>query len=409
MSTRVKAWDGAPFPILFTSIWLLAYYQARLAGARADGGALAGLVRSLWYGPRRLRVVKVGSARRTGLLQSVVGSLRGRREAGPLCPLRHVAGHCYAIELPEEFPCDQTGVSLITLLEDGTPLPLPHTTRLKDIVELGAGRYAHIRREVYFSPSDNRSPAEHPRTYTVQESLSGDPNRDALLARLNERRSQYSSALRWGLEKLRVYLEPGLAYGRVTESSSTELRLEQVSLDLNALALGTWSIAELNVGCRSQSAGGALLKLAPRGLSRQGADGPCDGELELEVRRDGRLRLRRFSLASAGRTLCRASLEWADERLQSGTFELAEVPALRRELIRGCGGEDRYQAWLEKSISDLRAGAIGVPWQLGEADGAVIRAALDRESTARDLRLGWSRAGQGLVIRADQTAPAVRE
>lgn len=82
-------------------------------------------------------------------------------------PWRHESGHCYLVEIPENFT-KLAGESLnaAELLEDGVPLPFPKTLH-DDIRKLGEGRYSVWDHSLYFSTSDNSDPSDNGRSYEL--------------------------------------------------------------------------------------------------------------------------------------------------------------------------------------------------------------------------------------------------
>ncbi len=83
--------------------------------------------------------------------------------------VRRDKGHEWVVALPPELaalPCDAQTLnsSRILLLEDGWPLPLPHSMR-HDVIERGEGRFVHLGSAVHFSTTGNSDPRSNGRTY----------------------------------------------------------------------------------------------------------------------------------------------------------------------------------------------------------------------------------------------------
>jgi len=76
------------------------------------------------------------------------------------------SGFCFRAWALWRVTSDRDGRSALILLEDGIPLPSPHTPH-DDIRRLGAGRYSHWRWHVYFSSSDDTDPRRNGRIYKL--------------------------------------------------------------------------------------------------------------------------------------------------------------------------------------------------------------------------------------------------
>lgn len=88
-----------------------------------------------------------------------------------LVPFRHVAGRCYAADLPGESASSDTpdnpNRSQLLLYEDGTPLGFGHAPE-HDIVAHGTGRHRHWGPLLSFSSSDGTDPNTNGRVYTYR-------------------------------------------------------------------------------------------------------------------------------------------------------------------------------------------------------------------------------------------------
>src|SRR5579871_3333117 len=93
------------------------------------------------------------------------------------------SNYCWLAELPEGVPegdaPDRPSRSSLSLLEDQIKLGPAHALH-EDIRKLGGGRYSHWGRRLYFSTSDNSSPLENGRSYTLLIGVHGRPNQPFL-------------------------------------------------------------------------------------------------------------------------------------------------------------------------------------------------------------------------------------
>lgn len=91
------------------------------------------------------------------------GRYRGRLQAY----LRE-QGNCFISPVPSELISDAEGISNVTVLEDGVPLPYGHASH-DEIRVKGAGRYSHWGAQIYFSASDNSNPVTNNKVYEIVE------------------------------------------------------------------------------------------------------------------------------------------------------------------------------------------------------------------------------------------------
>lgn len=73
-------------------------------------------------------------------------------------------GHGFRFDLRGDWATDEDGLSTLLVLEDGRPLPRPHS-QLAEVGSTGCGRYVHCRDAVVFSTTDNSDPRRNGRTY----------------------------------------------------------------------------------------------------------------------------------------------------------------------------------------------------------------------------------------------------
>lgn len=77
-------------------------------------------------------------------------------------------GNCFCCQVPRFLISDKTGRSKLVVFENGAPLSQPHSLH-SEIERLGAGRYSHWENWILFSTSDNSSPLDNGRIYSVRE------------------------------------------------------------------------------------------------------------------------------------------------------------------------------------------------------------------------------------------------
>lgn len=92
-----------------------------------------------------------------------------------LSKVTHSEGNAYSYPLPEmsgeSDTSDTPGRSILLLLENGKPLPLPHSMH-DDIRKKGNGRYSHWQQGILFSSSDGSDPRTNGRHYTLSRQTS---------------------------------------------------------------------------------------------------------------------------------------------------------------------------------------------------------------------------------------------
>ncbi|BBL69925.1 hypothetical protein [Methylogaea oryzae] len=97
----------------------------------------------------------------------VAGQFR-RPYEGVLRDIRKDDGFCWVSPVPEYILSDRDNHSSLVVFENGVPLPTAHVNH-GEIRLHGKGRYSHWGEFVYFSTTDNTSPLENGREYSVKE------------------------------------------------------------------------------------------------------------------------------------------------------------------------------------------------------------------------------------------------
>jgi len=349
--------DRPLFPPLFVSGLLLAYYQRALKPRRKDKGSLPLLLKSFWLGPRAI----------------------------PITHLQRASTSSYTLLLDEDFPTDETGRTTLLLLEDGRPLPLPHTTSIKEIASQGQGRWVHIGRKIFFAPSDNADLAKTPHQYHLIDGLGGNPDIFGALSKLAQIKSTFRNPAAYALAKLQLILGKGLSLGRNVETDPRRLTLENLNLDLAAAALPDLAVERID------------LELEPEGETRcfraklAGLDWGefhlDELDLELAIDADYRPGLRAFSARRGGATLATLSTAWSGPAWQSARLTLNALEGLRAELADACGGKEAAGSWLESFLDDLAANAPALGLTFGEAEKARLLETLAGDAPTLELDL----------------------
>ncbi len=345
------------FPLLFVSGLLLAYYQRALKPRRKDQGALPLLLKSFWLGPRAI----------------------------PITHLQRASTHSYTLLLDEDFPTDETGRTTLMLLEDGRPLPLPHTTSIKEIAGEGRGRWVHIGRKIHFAPSDNADLAKTPHQYHLIDGLGGNPDLFGALSKLAQIKSTFRNPAAYALAKLQLILGKALSLGRSVETDSRRLTLEHLKLDLAAAALPHLAVERVDLELEPEGA----CQCFKAKLSGLAWGGFRLDELDLELAMDAGYRpgLRAFSAHRGGATLATLSTAWNGPSWQSAHLTLNALDGLRTELAAACGGKAAAKSWVESFLGDLAANLLPLGLALGEAEQARLLESLAGDAPALELDL----------------------
>jgi SAM-dependent methyltransferase len=359
------------FPLLFVSGLLLAYYQRTLKPRRKDMGSLPLLLKSFWLGPRAI----------------------------PIANLQRASTNSYTLLLDEDLPTDETGRTTLLLLEDGRPLPLPHTTSIKEIASQGRGRWVHIGRKIFFAPTDNADLAKSPHQYHLIDGLGGNPDIFGALSKLAQIKSTFRNPAAYAVAKLQLILGKALSLGRSVETDPAHhLTLENLKLDLAAAALPDLAVERVD------------LELAPPGddhLVRARLAGLHWGglhldelDLELAIGAGYRPRIQTFSARRDGETLANLTTTTGDGYWQSAHLHLASLDAARQELAALCGGKEAAHAWLAGWLEDLATDALPLGIQLTSEHRGRLLEALDSNTPSLDVELIRGDTGIDLQVLA---------
>ncbi|MCB9896497.1 MAG: hypothetical protein H6825_00710 [Planctomycetes bacterium] len=151
-STLMLLEDGKPLPLAHAT--------------HAEIATLGGGRYSHWGSEVRFSTSDGGDPRANGKTYSIARAEAFLFRFAPSQPIAE-QGRCWILDsLPRTWTSDQDGRSRLVLLEDGLALGPAHSSH-DDIRALGAGRYCHWGRQLWFSTGDGSSPLENGRTYTV--------------------------------------------------------------------------------------------------------------------------------------------------------------------------------------------------------------------------------------------------
>jgi len=347
-----------PFSIAFCSFWLYAYYCRTLAENRRNAGALALLARTLARAPRWI----------------------------PFKAAAHYGGHCYVITLEEDFLCDRRGRSVLRLYENGTALAAPHARSVDEIVAQGAGRYLHVERQIFFSPSDNVPPERAPRSYAILETLTDDAQ---------AARGERGNAAARALDKLGALLGGRLDTSGSVETGESEVTVYAPALDLRDFGLGLASAESVTLEIEGREGTVRFaVRLRQAGIDSIGTAG--DIALRASIGADGRLRAASLD-ARIGEA--EVSLRSDNAGIESGHARLGALQGLRTALSQACDGDDSCGNWLADFLSALCAGLLpGVILEPPVAEA--ILEALRPGSVSTRLGLALVRGADALRIAA---------
>jgi hypothetical protein len=176
----------------------------------------------------------VAHAERRHLPRAILARLGAASRPAPLPKPRHLGGHCYAFDMPTTLVDDGIGgSSTLLLFEDKRSLPRRHYRKVKEIAAIGMGAYCHARDKLFFASTDNTSPLENGRRYTVIHSLTGEPEKCVRLFAW-EARSKSTGAARF-LERLSLLCPGNFAYEKA-EGAGPGVTLNGISLALDLQA-----------------------------------------------------------------------------------------------------------------------------------------------------------------------------
>jgi hypothetical protein len=150
-----------------------------------------------------------------------------------LSKLRHVEGHCFAVDLDDDLIDDSFSSSSILLFENGQALPRPHVRDQKKIASVGLGMAFHAQRTIYFATSDNTSPLTNGRTYVAVHHLTVNPARFKQSFDLQKTTKKVGAAR--FLEILSILCPSHFGFGRISgDGPDTELMDLHCAIDQSA-------------------------------------------------------------------------------------------------------------------------------------------------------------------------------
>ncbi|HEX6957988.1 MAG TPA: hypothetical protein VF194_08385 [Ferrovibrio sp.] len=355
--------------ILFISTALATFYAARLIGRGDRRRQLPRLLQSFIRSPELTVVDKVGWAE----------------------------GHCYVINLERDVVDDQVGISPLMVLENGRPLPLPHAEMVASVKQEGGGRYVHLDRFIYFSPSDNADLRSTQRRYAVIETLTRDLKTVEALLHLQKRASTYRNVGLFQFAKLQTYLGTQLQVGESGAAGDHDLRLKNVELALEDLGFGRLAASSVRVAW-SQPAPWGMLDIIVEDLTADWLPSPARLTLSLGFKSDASLRLERFAYDTTGELHAKAVLNWREERLASAQLSVTPLDGLRRTLIEACGGEAAAAAWLRQIVAAIGSGDLPLVDHVPEQTRTALIAALSPSAMAAGLDITLGRENGALVM-----------
>lgn len=369
------------FSIIFSSFWLLAYYQDRLAKNRNDTGAFKLFLDSFWNGPRLWSITSI----------------------------KHHAGHCYTVDLGRDFLSDKQGVSVLLMAEDGVALPLAHTRKTQDIVDHGGGRYFHAHCTLYFSPHDNADVATVlQRKYIVIERITDDQEVNTALGRLNDRRSLFSNPVLFALEKFKIFLGTKLFFGGLADLGASAIGIRKMSVDLSRWHLGKWQFDKLDVRTISSEKGTSVTTDFAEGKIDNQSDA-IGGHSEVLFSHNGQILPRRFRLDIGAVNWLDTVADWSNEKLQSATVRFSNLRSFRENLMHAVGGDDNdYRRWLTQFVGDWRDGKLDISCVLAKDDADLILAAFDPASKQDGIVMSLRRDKDRLQLLASAPQPALK-
>lgn len=367
------------FPLFFVSGLLLAYYQRALKAHRADRGALGLLLKSWWQGPRAL----------------------------PVAGLQRAGGHSYSLSLDEDFCSDEMGHTTLMLLEDGRPLPLAHSNSVKKIASQGLGRWVHVGRKIFFSPSDNADLGQTAHQYHLIDGLGSRPEIFGALSKLAQLKSSFRNPAAYALAKLQLVLGSRLTLASSREPDDRRLDVRDIRLDLAAAGLPTLVVESLAIQL-AEMPGAWRIEATLGGITF--GDWALDSlVLDLDITPACQISLVGLEARHQDQTL----LSWQggrpDEGGAAGRLLVHALAPLREALAQTCGGPDGARRWLVGFLADLDENRL----ELGlRAEGnalATLMGALLGEACPGWLELVFRQTEHGMRFEARTDSPVATD
>lgn len=316
----------------------------------------------------------------------------------PVAKLSHFRGHSYIIEFERDVLSAMTGKSPFLLFEDGRALPHPGAASHDEVRDIGLGRYIHINRRIYFSPSDNADLRQHSRKYSILEVLTADPQKNRTLTELNARHAEFSNIGVWLLGKLMVYLDPALRFGSIDAADSARLTIFDAVIDTGSLEFGILRIGRVTAHWTMTGTDWSQLDIDFDAVMTDWSSRPLRLQLALDFTASCDLRLRSATLTAGGMPWADLSLAWQDDRLDHGTARFADLPTIRVGLTGACGDAAAHQRWLDDMASAILGGDLSFGCGIDETAATALTAALAPDATTDSLQIVLQRQGDSLLL-----------
>lgn len=351
---------------------------------------------------------------RRRLLPAFIGSfLRAPRFIAPR--LSRDQGFGYIAEADVDTTDSPAGFSPFVLLENGRPLTQPfrnlpgaNKIDVQAVREQGEGRYIHIGRRIFFSPSDNGDPAG--RKYLLLETLTLDSAKVKTLLALAQQRADQSNPVlgnagAWLLAKLQVYAGDMLAIGETDASDATAVMLKDLRVDLTGYGLARLQAERATLRWTMHAAARwHRVTMDLRGLTGDGVPAGAWLTCVLGFTLENEIRLEAMECGQDETTWLRSRLDWSEDGLAAGEIACADVTPLRLALTEACGTADRQRSWIASFIGAIRSGELPLVGQLDETTAARLIEALSPDGAVTALTLRLTREGASVAISAGDAA-----
>jgi len=308
----------------------------------------------------------------------------------------HVDGHCYAIALDSDYADDLAGSSVLMMLEDGRPLPLPHALSVGDVTSKGGGRYLHVERAIYFSPSDNAEIRNLKRRYSVVETLTRDLDKIKTLARLKDPAGFPNIGMQL-LVKLLVHLREHLRLDAAEVTGDNGIGVKNLRLDLTPLGFGPVAIGRVDIGWTMPDLWGDI-DIVMKDIRADWLPPIAQIALSLGYTSESLLRVNSLTCDSPGHLQMQTSINWSAAGLREARVSIAPLEILRATLVQACGGAAASSEWLQVFLADIGSDALDLVDQFPDEARHALISALSPGSTATQLEVVLSRGGDSTTI-----------